>query len=151
MDSTPSQRSSSGSTEGADWTGDGQGPVAGRLRALAGLVSSGLSRLRAALTAPFSGEDGSAGESAGVPAVRDSEGADHLRPVADDDSRGTGAAGDDGELPVRYRTGDVPVPTRTRGGTPALVASEEDDRLTIEHPDNPDAVIRSDVWEPVER
>jgi len=47
------------------------------------------------------------------------------------------------------------VPATVPGGPPSdrvdVVSTETDDTLTVEAVDNPDAAIRSDTWEPIER
>lgn len=55
-----------------------------------------------------------------------------------------------GELPRRSRPFTYPTRNHAESNPVDLVSVEAGDRLTVTHPDNPDAKITSDVWEPVE-
>jgi len=53
-------------------------------------------------------------------------------------------------LPERSRPFTYPTRNHAESNPVELVSVEAGDRLTVTHPDNPEAKITSDVWEPVE-
>ena len=55
------------------------------------------------------------------------------------------------DLPTRSRPFTYPTRNHAETNTVDLIAIESGDRLTVTHPDNSEAKMSSDVWEPVEQ